>query len=199
LSPNSTKINWHVFSICIVALLNCAFLQKPVPPGSGRIQGTVCEFDGCSPIKGARVVIEIPNSGGLRRIATSGDAGGFQFTDLPAGRYVVEAEADDFISVAALPVIAIGDGGRAEDVKVFMRPFGSISGQALNGTGKAIASAKVEAKSFQSGPTTRVTTDDHGHFRLAGLGPGEYTIQLEPPVDVPGLRDYLPVFYPGTT
>ena len=129
--PKCTKMNWKIFAICVVGLLNCAFRQRPRPADSGRIQGTVCELDGYSPIKGARVTIEPTNSVGLKRIVTADDAGGFQFSDLAAGRYVLEAEAKDFIAVAALPLIAIGDGGRAEDVKSSCALLGVFRGKLL--------------------------------------------------------------------
>src|SRR5215467_957674 len=108
-------MNWRVLCICIVWFLTGAFTQTRALVGSGRIQGRVCELDGCNPIKGAR--IGLSNSGGVTRTAITDDTGGFQFSQLPAGRYVLEAEADDFLSVAALPLITIADGGRAEDVK----------------------------------------------------------------------------------
>ena len=174
-------MNWKIFAICVVGLLNCAFQQSPRPADSGRIQGTVCELDGCSPIKGARVTIEPTNSVGLKRIVTTDDAGGFQFSELPAGRYVLEAEAKDFIAVAALPLIAIGDGGRAEDVKVFMRPFGSISGQVVDENNKPVAFAPVAATSFPPRISATATADDHGKFRVAGLASGEYILRIAPP------------------
>src|SRR5215469_5324676 len=197
--PKCTKMNWKIFAICVVGLLNSAFQQSPRPADSGRIQGTVCELDGCSPIKGARVTIEPTNSVGLKRIVTTDDAGGFQFSYLPAGRYVLEADAKDFIAVAALPLIAIGDGGRAEDVKVFMRPFGSISGQAVDENDKPVAFAQVAATSAPPRISATATADDHGKFRVAGLASGEYILRIAAPADAPGMRDYLSVFYPGTT
>src|SRR5689334_2977936 len=103
-------MNWRTVGICILGLFSCAFLQNPVATGSGKIQGTVCELDGCSPISGARVVIETANSDTPTRVTTTNDAGGFEFAELPAGRYILEAEADGFGSVATLPLISVSNG-----------------------------------------------------------------------------------------
>jgi carboxypeptidase family protein len=191
-------MNWRAVGICILGLFNCAFLQNPAATGSGKIQGTVCELDGCSPISGAHVAIEPANSATPTRMTTTTEAGAFEFADLPAGRYLLEAEADDFGSVATLPLISISNGGRVEDVKIFMRPLGSISGRAIDENSRPIAFARVEATSFPAGVRAAATADDYGRFRIAGLGSGQYIIRMEPPPDAPDMLDYLPVFYPGT-
>jgi Carboxypeptidase regulatory-like domain len=193
------SINWKVSGICIIGFLNCTFAQISVPASSGRIEGTVCEIDGCNPIKGARVRIEIPNSGGMTRTAITDNAGGFQITQLPTGRYVLEVEADDFVPVAALPIVSIAEGGRANDVRVFMHRLGSISGRALDGNGKPLPFAQVETTSFPSVITNKATADVQGEFRISKLDSGEYTLRIAPPLDNPGMRDYLPTFYPATT
>jgi protocatechuate 3,4-dioxygenase beta subunit len=180
--------------ICIIWLLTCAFEPAPAP-AAGKIEGKVCELDGCSPIEGVRVVIELPNSGGVSRTAITDAAGGFRFSQLPPGRYVLEAEAEDFLPVAALPLMTITDGGRAEDVHIFMRPFGSISGRALDANGNPLPFASVEAKASLSGITGRATADNRGEFRVPKLSSGEYALVVAAPAAAPGMRDFLPTVY----
>jgi hypothetical protein len=195
---NFARMNWKVGCICLVGLLGFGFVQKPVTTESGTIQGKVCELDGCNPIRGARIEIEIPNSGGMTRTAVSDSAGGFVFSQLPGGRYVLEAEASDFVPVAQMPIIAISEGGRAEDIEIYMRPVGSISGRALDQRGNPLPFAEVDATASQSGISKKVNADSRGEFRIPGLGPDEYIIRIVPPKDAPSTRDYVPTFYPET-
>jgi len=95
-----------VFSLLLI-------LQAPAGP-SGTIEGIVCQIDGCQPIAGARISLELPNSN-EKRTVTSNENGAFHFSQLPAGRYELQAEAKDFNPVAVMPLIALANGGRAED------------------------------------------------------------------------------------
>lgn len=171
-------------------------LQAPRLP-SGTIQGIVCEVHGCSPIAGVRVSVEIPRSGEQRTVV-SDEHGEFRFSQLPAGRYQLEADAPDFNPVAVLPLVTIGDGGRAEDVTVFMHAMGSIAGRAIDENGRPLVTAQVEALAFEQaiGFSTfnriaATRTDGRGEFRLSGLSADEYIIRITGP--------FPPTFYPGTT
>ena len=102
-----------------IPLLLYALMPQAVG-GSGTIHGTACDFDGCKPISGARISVEIPNSGGVTRTVITDETGGFTLTQLPAGRYQLEAQADAFNPVALLPLVTLSDGGRADDLRVLM-------------------------------------------------------------------------------
>ena len=122
-------------------------LQSPAGP-SGTIEGIVCQIDGCQPIAGARISLELPNSN-EKRTVTSSETGAFHFSQLLAGRYELQAEAKDFNPAAAMPLVALGNGGRAEDITVYMRALGSISGRAIDENGHPLPMAHVEALALE--------------------------------------------------
>jgi hypothetical protein len=194
-------------NLIAAAISMCALMvQVPLAGTSGTIQGAVCDVEGCKPIRGARVSVEIPNSGGMKQTAITDQTGTFRFPQLPAGKYQLEAEADDFIPVATLPFVTLDDGGRVEDLKVLMHAMGTISGQAIDENGKPLAVAHVEAMVFQQDmylrmlvPVRSTTTNTRGEFRLSGLDPNEYLIRVTSPMDRRGIDDYPPTFYPAAT
>src|SRR5579871_901808 len=120
----------------IFLLLISAFFPVQAVSATGRIEGTVCEVDNCAPIRGARVTIEPLGPTGATQTVRAQDSGVFQFSGVPAGRYELQVEAAGFRPVAALPIVTIGDGTRAEDLKLLMHALGSISGLAVDLDGK---------------------------------------------------------------
>src|SRR5215468_1262656 len=178
-----------VFSLSLI-------LQAPAGP-SGTIEGIVCQIDGCRPIAGARISLELPNSN-EKRTVTSSENGAFHFSQLPAGRYELQAEAKDFSPVAVMPLVALANGGRAEDITVYMRALGSISGRAIDENGRPLAMAHVEALALEKdihlatlGPVARTDTDERGEFHITGLSANEYLVRIE--------GEFPPTFYPDTT
>jgi len=61
----------------------------------------------------------------LRRTSITDETGVFTLTQLPAGRYQLDAQADTFNPVAVLPLVTLLDGGRADDLRVLMRALGA--------------------------------------------------------------------------
>ena len=59
---------------------------------------------------------------------------------------------------------------------------GSIQGRVLDASGGAVTSAEVVAKSEPNGPSLKTTTDGTGHFSLAGVSEGTYTVEYRPRV-----------------
>jgi hypothetical protein len=178
-----------VFSLLLI-------LQAPAGP-SGTIEGIVCQIDGCQPIAGARISLELPNSN-EKRMVTSNENGAFHFSRLPAGRYELQAEAKDFNPVAVMPLIALANGGRAEDITVYMRALGSISGRAIDENGRPLTMTHVEALVLEKdihlatlGPVASTDTDERGEFHITGLSANEYLIRIK--------GEFPPTFYPDTT
>ncbi len=178
-----------VFSLSLI-------LQAPAGP-SGTIEGVVCQIDGCQPIAGARISLELPNSSEKRTVISS-ENGAFHFSQLPAGRYELQAEAKDFNPVAVMPLIALANGGRAEDITVYMRALGSISGRAIDENGRPLPMTHVAALALQTdihlatlGPVATTVTDEGGEFHLTGLSANEYLIQIK--------GEFPPTFHPATT
>jgi protocatechuate 3,4-dioxygenase beta subunit len=118
----------------------------------------------------------------------------------------LQVEAAGFRPVAALPIVTIGDGTRAEDLKLLMHALGSISGRAVDLDGKPLPFAHVEAMVYQSAnyfelgsfrTISATETDARGEFRLSDLGSDEYLIRLRPASRLAG-DFYPPTYFPGT-
>ena len=160
----------------LVALLLVCALTIHGPQAVGTIQGIACDVGSCNPIRGVRVSVEIPNSAGLRRTAITADSGVFTLSDLPPGRYQLEAEADGFNPAAVLPLVTLSLGGRADGLRVLMYAQGNISGRAFREYGNPLPYAGVDAMEFRRGdyrrmffrmlrPVASTTADDRGEFR----------------------------------
>jgi hypothetical protein len=115
-------------------------------------------------------------------------------------------EAAGFRPVAALPIVTIGEGTRAEDLKLLMHALGSISGRAVDLDGKPLPFAHVEAMVYQSALSFELGSfrtisgadaDDRGGFRLSDLGSNEYLIRIRPASQLAG-NPYPPTYFPGT-
>src|SRR5688500_13348701 len=87
----------------LVLTLTVALLvaqQQPAPPQpskppSGRISGRVVAADTGKPIRWARVSMTLPQGRGIG--ATTDALGRFQFGDLPAGTYRLDARAERYL------------------------------------------------------------------------------------------------------
>jgi hypothetical protein len=175
----------------------------------GTIEGIVSEVDTGNPIAGARVSVDIPDSGGLRRTATTDQSGVFRLSELPPGRYDLQAEAHGSVPVAVMPLVRLGAAGRVENLRIVMRPLATVVGRVVDEIGTPLASARVEAMAFHQDmhlqdihlrmlePVAVATTDERGEFRLSELGPGDYFIRASS--DTQGKRRFSPVFYPAAT
>jgi Carboxypeptidase regulatory-like domain len=177
-------------------------LTMQVVGNSGTIQGTACELDGCRPIAGVRISLQLPNSAGTRQTVST-ETGAFIFRGLPPGRYQLEAEADGFSPVAVLPLVTLSEGGRVDDLRVLMRPLGSIMGHAFDVNGEPLRNARVDAMVFERGlhlpvltPVSSTSTDDRGEFRMRGLAADEYYIRVTPPLRADVADIFPATFYP---
>jgi hypothetical protein len=180
------------------------FVQTVGTPGSlgslGSVAGIVCDLEHCNPIAGARVWVETRS---LRRTAVTDQSGTFRLTELPPGRYQLNAEADDFTPTGALPVVIVSDGALTSDLKIQMRATGTVSGRARDVDGEPLALARVEALELRrifNGralvPVASAGTDDRGEFRLSGLDANDYYIRILPPDRT---ETYPATFYPAAT
>src|SRR5206468_1154301 len=96
--------------------------QRPATP-SGKISGTVVTADTGKPVKRARVFANATELPGGRATLTD-DAGAFELSDLPAGRYSVTASKSGFITLAwgqrrplqAGTPLQLGDGQQMKGV-----------------------------------------------------------------------------------
>jgi hypothetical protein len=131
----------------------------------------------------------------LTKRALTDGRGRFLFTDLPASSsYTISATKFGFLASSHAPEDAppgtsqpmtLGDGQWIETANVFARRPGAIGGTVTDERGDPMVGITVRAltrvmvagrSQFVSGPS--VLTDDRGQYRLSGLTPGKYLIQV---------------------
>jgi hypothetical protein len=191
--------------------------------GTGALRGRVTASPAGTPLRRAQVSLASPDNPQLRRVTMSDADGRFEFTELPAGRYALNASKAGYVGLqygqrrpyeAGTPVV-LADGQTLATL-AFALPRGSVlTGRVTDEFNEPMAQAQVQVQRFQYGPDGQRrlatamsdTTDDRGEFRVFGLMPGEYvvnagvrTVLSLPTAPNPNeIRDgYPPTFYPGT-
>jgi len=183
------------------------------PTGPGSIAGRVVAADGTgAPIRRAQVSLtNVDRSVG--RTVVSDDAGRFAFTNLPAGRYTIEARKTAYLNAAlgatrpggsGVPV-TLADGQRIADRIISMSRGAVITGAVRLETGGPAVGVTVAVlypamrgeTEVLNTPPTRVTatTDDNGVYRIYGLPPGEVVVlaTMRERINDGGLPDFLQI------
>jgi uncharacterized protein (DUF2141 family) len=166
---------------------------RATPTGTASLAGTVVTDDAeARPIRRARIAIFTADRQ-VGRTAITDDSGAFGFTALPAGRYMLTGMKQGYVQYshgATRPnrpgtAIVLADGERMSRITVRMQRGSVISGVILDQNGEPFSGAGVSVMQYAyrgSGQRTLVpggrtaTTDDRGHYRIWGLGAGEYAV-----------------------
>ena len=154
--------------------------EKPTEPTAERaraIRGRVADVRG-NPVANARVNAF---SGTTARSTTSLDNGSFEFLDLPAGAYALEATKPEYASARreAVPAGSV-------DIALVLEETNAVAGTVLSGsTGTPLRAFEVAfgAAPSDDAPTSQwlrrlvwqPVRDPQGRFRLDGV-PGEVTL-----------------------
>ncbi len=196
-------------------------LAKP-NSGMSTIRGHVFAADTGQPLRKAIVRIA---SGELRenRIATTDVDGQYEFKDLPAGRYQLNASKGSFVGLAygqtrpmqpGMP-LEVRANQTIEKVDFALPRGGVITGRVLDEYGEPVADTRVMVMRYQYmqgrrrlTPAGRMsTTNDIGEFRLFGLSPGQYFLSATitnamglgaAGADTDDRSGYAPTYFPGT-
>jgi Carboxypeptidase regulatory-like domain len=165
---------------------------RPAAPaaGTGRISGRVVAGDTGRPIKRARVFLSATELQGGRGMLTD-DAGAFDFADLPAGRYTINASKSGFIQLSygqrrpfqpGTP-LQLAQGQQLKGVDFALPKGGVISGRVSDESGDVMPGVMVQVmrSQYQQGdrrlvPAGQAQTDDRGVYRIWGLNPGDYYV-----------------------
>jgi hypothetical protein len=159
--------------------------------GTGRIRGRVLASDGAGPIRRAQV--RITGQDIAPKAALTDAEGRFEFRELPAGRFTLQATKSGFVTVqygqtrpfeSGKP-IELMDKQMLDNADVNMPRGGVIAGRVVDEFGDAIPDAAVTAlrQTWSNGrrrltpaPGRIAQTNDLGQFRIYGLPPGEYVV-----------------------
>jgi len=162
----------------------------PATTPAGRMSGRVIAGDTGRPIRRARIFISAAELPGGRGTLTD-DNGAFDFTDLPAGRYTINASKNGYIQLSygqrrplqAGTPLQLLDGQQLKGVDFALPRGGVISGRVSDETGDVMAGVMVQVMryQYQQGdrrlvPAGQAQTDDRGVYRLWGLNPGDYYV-----------------------
>jgi protocatechuate 3,4-dioxygenase beta subunit len=158
--------------------------------GTGRIRGRIVTADTGGPVRRAQVRLSGPEVG--VRTATTDVDGRYEFRDLPAGRFTINATKAGYVSLQygqtrpfeAGKTIDLSDGQALDRADIIMPRGSVIAGRIVDEFGEPVPDAAVQAlrSTWSNGrrrlqPTGRtVTTNDIGQYRLYGLPPGEYYV-----------------------
>ena len=187
--------------------------------GTARIRGHVYAADSGAPLRRAQVRLFAPELRDQRVTATD-ERGAYEFKDLPAGRFNINASKGSYVSLGygqTRPMqggtpLQILDGQTVEKVD-FALPRGSvITGRVVDEFGEPVADVQVmpmQSRYMQG--RRRLTpvgrngqTNDIGEYRIFGLAPGEYYVSATMRNfngfngDSDDHSGYAPTYYPGT-
>ena len=190
--------------------------------GTAVITGHVRSADG-RPLRRAQIRA---TSGDPREAVTTttGLEGEYELTELPAGRYILEATRSGYLRVEygaanfgerGTP-IEVRAGSKVAKIDFLMPRAGVVSGRVTDETGEAVAGVDIRAMQMQfyrgrkrivpvSTWPVHVDTDDSGQYRLTGLPPGEYFISGRlreswmSDDKEPQMLSYAPTYFPGTS
>jgi uncharacterized protein (DUF2141 family) len=172
--------------------------QAQPPRGTGVIAGRLVDDGTGQPIRRARVTANWADRT-VGRTTTTADDGRFVFTELPAGRYVLQATKAAYVTTAygatrpgrAGTPIALADGQTIADLAIKMFRGGVVTGRVVDQNGQPTPGVNVRLLQYgyQNFTAERslvsypgATTDDTGTYRVYGLSPGDYVVAAIPPL-----------------
>ena len=193
-------------SLYFVAALSLMLpsLNAQSTPKLSLVEGKVIDFQTARPQSPVWVSIDRidPDTADTIEAAdfktmVSDDSGAFRF-DLPPGYYVLRV--DDRVKTVIKRNLEIKAGVETRDLRIEMRPVGTIFGKATDHDGNPLVNFTAEVLAFQDfngsrilAPlpsferglnnftrTASVQTDERGEFQFSDLDSGEYYVRVSP-------------------
>ncbi len=169
-----------------------AAAQTPDSAKSARLEGHVLNLTG-EPLR--KVTLRLGNdalfAGNVA--AMTDDKGKFTFEDVPPGRYAMTAERTGFLTQhygassynSPGTPLTLKPGQDLKDLLILMTPQGVITGKVTNQDGEPMPNMQVAVSRFayvhakrQLQVVDRAGADDRGSYRVAGLAPGRYYVDV---------------------
>ncbi len=185
---------------CVLLFLSGCIATAQAPPSTATLDGDVVDQDG-RPIAAAAIELR----GVSPFTNTASDAGGhFQFTNLRAGPYVLDASRPGFLRLNGR-LITVKPGENIAGIRITLTRQGVISGKVTDDGGWPAANARVTALRYETSEGTRqlhdvgsAETDDLGRYRLTRLPAGRYYVQAEPGSKLSNWdKRNAPAYYPS--
>ena len=179
---------------CSYAVAACSFallaIRNPAAPAGGaqtapaptanyKISGTVVNAITQESLVNARVFLRLTSNRTRFITMLTSDSGRFEFDDVPAGKFSLEARARGFLDAAYnqherfSTAIVTGAGIPTEGLVVGLMPLASINGNVLDERGEPVRNANVSLfiESHRDGMIRTVragfaATDDLGTFEF---------------------------------
>ncbi|MET0647273.1 MAG: carboxypeptidase regulatory-like domain-containing protein [Pyrinomonadaceae bacterium] len=165
--------------------------------GRATVRGRVTFGDNGKPVRRAVVTLltDINHPDLLRTLTDR--RGEFRFRGVPAGKYIVAADAPGIVSRSSgfsfrdtglglegieksIGRVTVGEDGEAK-VEFSVERGGALGGRVTYSDGEPVAGAYLLLYTRKGGELTRyftdlARTDDRGSYRVEGLPPGEYVV-----------------------
>lgn len=162
--------------------------SAPTPPrATYKVSGTVVNAITSEPLQNARVFLRLTSNRSRFISMLTSDSGRFEFDDVPAGKFSLEAAARGFIAAAYnqheqfSTAIVTGAGISTENLTLRLMPLASISGVVLDDHGEPVSDANLSlflqthrGGMFRTFRIANASTDDLGSFEFPFIGPGTY-------------------------
>ena len=178
----------------VVACAATMTARQAVTP-AGLIKGQVIDQANGQPVPGTLVTLSGSNP--ARRIVV-GAGGRFEFGALPAGSYGLQAGRPGYLPSSAgqrsptgtgRPIV-ISNAADQADVVMPMWRTGSIAGAVMTAASIPLTGVEVHALqhtlaggSWQWTDAAVAMSDDHGHYHLSNLAPGDFLVAAKPVQD----------------
>jgi hypothetical protein len=211
-----------MFSILLALLLLLASpaqkAQTPAPNPADlcTVQGVVMKADTREPLRGADVTLEQDGTRPLEFGTTTDAMGRFELKDVVPGLYRLVVERNAYVrqeygqTAPRSPgsVLTLSAGQKISDISVQLSPAAVISGHVYDENGDPVMEAHVTPLCYsyvngqrQLADFGGADTNDLGEFRLYGLLPGQYFVEVEYRKGAfqayKSKQGYVPMYYPG--
>jgi hypothetical protein len=215
------------FSAVLCSSLVASALWGQAPLGeslsnAGSVEGMVIQSQSSDPIKKAEVSLNDVGGAPGTRLAITDSAGRFKLADVSPGSYRVVVTRTGFVHPRARKedasrepaLVTVLPKQEITGLVYRLAPASILAGRVLDEDDAPLPDARIEVFKSSYGRNGQrmvsagfATTDDRGQYRLAGLDPGRYYLQVtftDPSSLLGGPRSgpiegYSSLFYPGVT